>query len=122
VKDFEKVKAATLAHYDRMIAWAEKQPQDKRHSGCSMRCDMRDELGENWTGTHCPMCLANRNRNGNGNGNGGVICDNCPIKLRTGQDECIETPWEDFWDTNTWGEWLIVARKERTFLASLEDK
>lgn len=107
MKNFESVKQATLAHYDRMIAWAEKQPKTETPSVYFME----SEIGEFWFGVDCPMCQANSQD-----------CKKCPIGLTTGRIYCGGTPWPEMSLSETWSEWLIAAKAEQEFLANLKNK
>ena len=44
------LKQKALAHYDRMIEWAKKQPKKNK---CD-RVNMYYHISETWSGSHCP--------------------------------------------------------------------
>lgn len=98
------IKEDTLAHYDRMIAWAEKQD----HDGICDIYDMRDSIHESWLGNDCPLCEHAKG-----------TCDNCVIFKKTHKLHCNGTPWKLMNYANTWGTWITSAKKERKFLESL---
>ena len=71
-EDRDALKAATLAHYDRL--------ED---------CRTWDEfVEEGWAAKACPLCLAHRSPWG------AVRCyTGCPVYLATRQEWCSSTPW-----------------------------
>ena len=71
-EDRDALKAATLAHYDRLEA-----------------CRTWDEfVDEGWSAKACPLCLAHRSPWG------AVRCYyGCPVYLATRQEWCSGTPW-----------------------------
>lgn len=103
---FEETKAATIAHYERMIAWESDQYKGDQ-------CDsdiMYQAIDESWYSDCCPMC----------NEYLGVSCDVCPIFKKTGKGNCEGTPWQKMSTSETWGKWLIHAKLELKFIKSLE--
>lgn len=102
-KEKMTLKEQTLAHYDRMIKWVEKQDPDDT----PISLKMLDEIKENWQGDYCPLC------------NKFFKCSYCPI-AKMGHECCFETPWTKLANAKTWKEWLDGAREEIAFIESLE--
>lgn len=109
-----KVKAETIAHYERMIAWAAKEPSEAFPERCA---EMLSAIGEDWDGKYCPICKTYSDEVVDFTYNS---CSKCPICQKTCREQCKETPWEDMHRANSWKEWLEAARKELDFIKSLE--
>lgn len=107
-----KLRDETLAHYDRMIAWAERQdPYEEARSRT-----MQAELGESWYGFDCPLCNSTRTEK-----NGSSRCRLCPVGTydQGKYAGCGDTPWLYMEKARTWKGWLRHAKAERRFLAKL---
>jgi hypothetical protein len=110
----EKVYNAGIAHYERMIAWAEKQK--KRDE--AVREVMEEDLGESWGGVSCPFCeQADTDYDSMDISSLSMdddeylaVCFFCPLGLASSID-CCGGLWFDLNHTITWGAWLKQARK-----------
>ena len=101
-----KTLVESIEHWKKMIQWASKQNLDEKDS----RSWMGNQLGENWSGEHCPCCQKFGD------------CIGCPIFIKTGSKECRGTPWVLITNAGcgSWGEWLKYAIDELAFLQNLE--
>ena len=105
-----KLKQATRAHYDRLLA-----------------CTTVEEFEtEGWDSRQCPLCVDRGPRG----------CNGCPVMVRTGEHSCHKTPYHEMSEVlDTFGEDLDpedeplrptleechgAVQKERDFLESLE--
>jgi hypothetical protein len=109
----------SIAHWDRMIAWAENQPVDGRR----FRTAMQDQIGESWYGEHCALCREFYVEQDDEceSAEGDVFeCSDCPIVLG-GNRKCMiyGSIWGNLDTCKTWGEWLTAAREMRGMLAGL---
>lgn len=104
------LKEKSLAHYDRMIAWAEKQQKRGLVSGL----DMEDAIGEEWSADYCPYCLSRKS-----------MCFGCrlnPIQVAIITDEtpsaylCCSGLWYRMFESSTCGTWVKRARKVREYI------
>jgi hypothetical protein len=99
-----------LAHYDRMIAWAEKQEQrSDMFLSCILMEKMREEIGETPQGGECPLC---QRFNTCGNG--------CLVFKKTNQWSCRGTPWRKILEAETIDDFVTALKAEREFLAGLD--
>lgn len=99
------LKERTLAHYDRMIIWAEKQNPDENISPSKML----EDLGEHWYSEYCPLC------------DEVPTCGHCPVyKFNEKFFACSGTPWVKMSTSQTWKEWLVYAKEEYDFLNNLD--
>lgn len=55
--------------------------------------------------TNCPLCIMFNDED--------AVCDGCPVKERTGFDQCRNTPYDDYYGQTS------VAQEELGFLISL---
>ena len=96
-------KAATLRHYDRMIAWAETQHGDARvHIK-----EMTNAIVEGWHSHDCPVCEENIGKNP------------CPLRLYNDicyGTACCGTLWCNMNESYTWSDWIKAAKKVRAFI------
>ena len=101
---------ASIEHWQRMIAWAEKQPDWEEKKSFSMN----KAIGEHWYGTNCPLCWKYTINN----------CFNCPLSKKYGF--CSSNNKRNLWffvtNSYNWGEWLINAKKFIKQLKSLLPK
>jgi len=100
----------SIAHWERMIAWVEKQPKIEEPD----RIEMEYQIGEDWYAKHCPLCkLYYRDE----------LCTNCPLKAEYGKcDNDGRNAWHLVSSSPTWAEWLRHAKKMLEQLKSLEEK
>lgn len=94
-------KAEALAHYDRMIVWAESQPPND----CASSDTMRSELGEAWFASYCIYCQEFMH--------GMYVCVNCPLNSDNG---CCGGKWYAMDSTKTWEEWVYYAKRVRSYI------
>jgi hypothetical protein len=83
-----------VAHWEKMIAWAEKQP---KHFYCDAY-EMLEKLGETWGSEYCEYCKTY------------IYCFECPL----GKDYSCGLPeslYDKVSESKTWGEWVENARK-----------
>jgi len=98
----KKIKKDALAHYDRMIAWAEKQPPRKSCLGN----DMSEQIGENHGPGYCSYCGKNY-----------TDCQKCELwKPHKKLFECCNGLWQKMHDSKTWGTWVKRARRVRQYI------
>jgi len=99
------LKQKALAHYDRMIEWADKQPKRNRCSDVYMY----DKILEYWGGECCPYCQKISEQDLN--------CSYC--RLHADNDDyksCCNGTWDHMDRANTWGTWVKRARKVREYI------
>lgn len=97
------IKEEALAHYDRMIKWAEKQ-SNYIHPHYST---MNSELGEGWTSVDCSYCQEYS-----------YDCEhNCPLYISTSSYfGCCNGLWRLLNKVNTWQEWAEAAKAVRAYI------
>jgi len=97
------LKQKALAHYDRMIEWAEKQPKTR----CQDIEDMEDAIGENYASGYCAYCQENLN-----------TCSTCRLynKSKKHGKHCCGSLWPSMSESKTWGIWVKRARKVREYI------
>lgn len=95
----KRIQKQAIAHYDRMIEWAKKQPQRKIPDDCDMLC----EIGENWFSNGCTYCLKYFDGS----------CDTCALQAKRG---CCNGLWESMNRSETWGTWVKRAEKVRQYI------
>ena len=93
------MKKEAIEHYDRMIAWAEKQ-NPKHYVN---RDNMLDSIGEHWSGMYCNYCKEYH------------PCAKCPLHVR-GKD-CCSNLWKIMDFTRTWKVWIKAAKKVRAYIS-----
>ena len=98
------LKQKALAHYDRMIAWAEKQPKRKMADGWGA---MLLEIGENYYGKYCVYCRKHFRKSKCSLGSD-VTCQS--------GDACCGGLWVEMYCSLTWGTWVKRARKVREYI------
>jgi hypothetical protein len=98
----KELKKKVIAHWERMIVWAEKQSKEKRVS----KEEMLNAIGERWTSLYCDYCTVYSN-----------ICSRCPLDKMLYNCNDSPSPWRDVNNSYTWGEWVENARR---FLIILE--
>ena len=100
------LKQKALAHYDRMIEWAEKQPKrNKRDSGV-----MYASIREDWGGTCCPYCQKMYEEE--------LDCSFCRLRDENYDEAhpCCGGKWIHMASSATWGTWVKRARKVREYI------
>ncbi len=101
-------KQKVLKHWDEMIGWVEKQNAKGRVSLSTMY----DKIKQGWDGDDCVYC---RKYN-----NSGSDCGACPI-VKTYEKDCGKLGWQKLCKAETWGEWLIYAKKLREKLEGVKE-
>jgi len=98
------MKKEAIEHYDRMIAWAEAQ--DGENISIEL---MEADLGEDWSGTHCPYCGAYLRED----------CKRCPLQpldtMCLGVN-CCGGIWSLMGCAGTRSEWIKIAKKVRAYI------
>ena len=89
----------TIAHWKRMIVWAEKQNKRDRLSWAHTNMD--DELKESWGSKYCPFCKEYHN------------CLACPLYIKYGDCENSKSKnaWYSAAHAVTWAGWLYHAKR-----------
>lgn len=101
MKKYSKVKKDAIAHYTRMIKWAEKQPKRER----PYTKTMEREIGENWWGHYCSYCQSPEYEC--------LELEDCPL----GTDEkCCKGLWYKMRISKTWGTWVKRAKEVREYI------
>jgi len=93
------LKQKALAHYDRMIEWAEKQPK-KMHV---YRDVMYMAICEDFSGHYCAYCQNNES----------IACDECKL---LSDDGCCGGLYRIMDKAQTWSTWVKRARKVREYI------
>ena len=78
----------TIAHWERMIAWVKKQPQNKFVSYSLML----SRLKEAWMGADCPLCKAFHTTKAFTH-----PCGNCPLNIGV---SCSKGVWNKYEKTS----------------------
>ena len=108
----KKIKKETLAHYERMIKWAEKQNDDECAEFDLLSDFMSVEIDETWEGHHCPICKFYYVRNSEGiSGVSFMGCGDCPLSLSGNDCNYADSFWTKMDDSKSWSEWIIYAKK-----------
>jgi len=98
----------SIAHWERMIAWAKKQPKKDAPSGEVMET----AIGEHWGNKYCALCKEYL---------GIGTCRDCPLAKKYG--ECGSYSYNNAWyfvaGSRMWGEWLKNAERMLEQLRSL---
>lgn len=92
-----EIKRDALAHYDRMIVWAEKR---RKNAPCASEM-MDAAIGEYWGAEACVYC-----RN--------YECPKCP--LGESPTECCKSLWKDMNEARTWKTWVKRAKLVRQYI------
>lgn len=92
-----KLQKEAIAHYDRMIAWAETVPENSPPSRVTMGVAL---LGESWTAEYCSYCVEHQSE-----------CPKCRLHddsvfdiNRTGNTGCCDGLWIKMSTALTWNE------------------
>lgn len=106
--DLEEQRAAlaeSIAHWGRMIDWAEKQdPKDN-----ASEFAMKDAIGETWFASDCALCRLC-------NGKVGLYkkCDICILARKLGRcsnRDDLRASWYRVFASGRWGTWVTNARR-----------
>ena len=114
-----KLRDEVLAHYDRMIAWADAHiphPRPATWMPLQPHNEMQDDIGEGITADDCPLCARFNVREHKN-------CQDCPVYKKTGKTFCRQSPYMDIHaasQTLSRIRFRDALFAERTFLASLE--
>jgi hypothetical protein len=101
------IKQQALDHYDRMIAWAERQ-LPKKHP---YMWDMIEALKEGWGASNCSYC---RSYHATLSFFLEKPCVGCP--LRDGRRGCCGGLWSEMSYSFTWQEWVTKAKLVREYI------
>ncbi len=96
------LKRRALAHYDRMIAWAEQQDPDD----FKLITTMVNAIGEVWGQGDCSYCSRYYDRER-------ASCGDCPLLSHSG---CCGERWSAMHGARTWGAWVTAARAVRAYI------
>ena len=97
------LKLKALAHYDRMIAWAEKQPKRNVVNEDHMEYD----IGENWRGGGCVYCTEYFRK---------AQCSLSDADCEDDSRHCCNGLWDAMNHSKTWLTWVKRARKVREYI------
>ena len=115
------LKQKALAHYDRMIEWAKKQPKKNK---CD-RVNMYYHISETWSGSHCPYCQKMSEKDLNcsycrlhaDNDDDNCCCEGAWMDMANAETYCCcDGAWMDMANAETWGTWVKRARKVREYI------
>jgi len=99
----------SIAHWERMIRWIEKQPKKEEVDIYSMV----DEIDEGTGSMDCPLCKKYQCK-----------CDKCPLGKKFGYciDQGSVNSYYETYLSETWDEWLRNARILLKQLKSLREE
>lgn len=97
----------SITHWERMIAWAEKQPGNQNINYVAMARGIR----ETWFGEYCILC-AFFNKN--------AKCLGCPLENR--DDGCCSGLWYEVATSSNWGEWIERAKDVLAYIKEKRDE
>jgi hypothetical protein len=96
----DSVKQKAIKHYQRMIAWAEKQPPREKASFMVMD----DSISESYGSINCAYCIKYK-----------CCCQlGCPLYRRPKNlylSVCCNGLWSKMFRSKTWGTWVKRAKK-----------
>jgi predicted amidophosphoribosyltransferase len=95
----KRIQQQAIEHYDRMIAWAEKQPA-RDHADFSK---MEIEIHEDYYSEDCVYCQKFIYK-----------CRICPLGNEI--EQCCNELWFKMDDAKTWRTWLKYARLVRQYI------
>ena len=99
----DEIKKKAIAHYDRMIEWAEKQDP----KGKAINRKMQEAIGEEWFSDDCSFCQHYHVESIIG-------CDGCPLfKLQFG---CCNGRWDKLSRSKMWKSWIKNAKSVRAYI------
>ena len=100
-----KIKQEALAHYDRMIEWAKKQPpKDEPFVG-----RMLHDLGETYSAKFCVYCNEYKDECLD-------LCMGCPLSLPESPLACCNGQYRKMCCSDTWAEWVENAKEVRRII------
>jgi len=91
------IKMAAIAHYQRMIEWAERQPPDDIPENRTMGYN----LGEYWGVAYCRYCISRKSD---------MECD-LGNEGQCNGSACCSGSWVHLSSSLTWGEWIECAER-----------
>ena len=96
------LKQKALAHYDRMIAWAEKQPTKSYVDPY----EMESSIGEHYDGEYCAYCRKH------------ILCSTCDLYAKSKKygEHCCGGRWISMSISKTWSTWVKRARRVREYI------
>lgn len=107
-EEFEIIQQ-TIAHWERMIEWAEEHAKELIPSGiCSINLRMRNDLGESWSNVDCALCLKYMRNN--------ICSEECPLNLKfgpcgiAGENGWLRVNQCTLQVDATWSDWAKAAR------------
>lgn len=98
----KRIQKQAIAHYDKMIEWAEKQPE---------KCfpyisSMHNELNEIWGSEHCSYCQKYE-----------MDCIKCELQGKyPNPTECCNRLYTAMCKSETWKEWIKKAKQVREYI------
>ena len=98
--DIKQIKQEAIGHYDRMIAWAEKQ--DKKYTPTMTA--MFTDIGETYRAEDCSFCQ------------NFTFCAVCPLSINS---SCCGGNWIALLNTNNWEEWVVRAEIIKSIIKSV---
>jgi len=101
----KRIQKQAIMHYDRMIKWAEKQPQDEPVKFLKME----RYIGESWGDDDCPYCEKYFHDDS-------VICPLSNNSLTCDGDICCNGIFGELSDATTWNTWLEYAKQVREYI------
>jgi len=90
-----------IAHWEKMLAWAETQPEAKIKD----QSEMQEAIDEAWNGDYCSLCIAFTNDDTENE------CEACPLFLMGYECSATESPFVQVLRARTWGGWVINAKE-----------
>ena len=100
----------TIAHWEKMIKWAKKQPE---HYLTSIGA-IHNGINQTWYGDYCPLC--DKYYKGSKTK---LTCKKCPLKIKYGKcgRSKIRNKWHNVSFSYNWKDWVENAE---VFLAQLK--
>jgi hypothetical protein len=98
----------SIAHWKRMIEWAQTQPIGDDADQAVMEC----AIYETWTAWYCSLCHYTEDQGDD------MDCKFCPLWSRGYTCVRFDSPWSRVHESKSWGEWLENAK---VMLKTLED-
>ncbi|KKL05768.1 hypothetical protein LCGC14_2602740 [marine sediment metagenome] len=86
-----------IAHWERMIEWAKKQPSNNNAS----ILEMEDSINESWRGAYCNYCIKYHSSQSEN-------CTKCPIMLKYNK-KCEDIGWAKAAFSKNWKQWIVNA-------------
>lgn len=97
----------SVAHWERMIAWARAQEPDSSYSSY----EMQDDIGESPTGSFCALCEVCYDSTTEDE----TSCEGCPCP----RCDDFESPWKTARHSPTYKEFVVNATEMKCVLESL---